>query len=313
MKAIPKRRRGNQVKNLLSGISEDQKNFLYSMENFCCYYFLNPLKPGLRIADTDIPDVSVKVRNPLSDKKLIIEYFFYGSDRKIISHFRVVFPDFLKKTLNEEELDILHSIKESILGALRLTYSPFVTLYPLSLSTTGHIDMIPDFYEVFVVQEFSLEQLKNTTVCAILSPDDFVLFTDSYARYYPLTHRYLSLFKLFDKYAHNNKKKTTDLLVKYLSKYSEDYKKLGISRQNIENFAFSIRDKCAHAVLSNGKRGARAFIRNNMVEIESFMENIMQRAAVDLINDQFKQDVSGVKIHWVAPPGFKENNREGGE
>lgn len=276
------------------------------------YFFLNPIESGLRIADTDIPDMSIEVGNPLSDKKLTVEYFLYPLGEKVISHFRVVFPDITDNELNEKELDVLYSITASVLGALRLAYSPFVTLYPLSFSTTGHIELSLHLPKIHTAQEFSLEHLKNSTICNILSPVDFSLYSDSYGKYYPMTHRYLSLFKIFDKYARNNKKETSELLIKYLSKYVKEYNNLGISRQSIENFAFTVRDKCAHSVVKGGKNGARTFVRKDMAEIESFTDNIMQRAATDLLNDEFlnSSDLSlrRVKLYWSKPSGFNKKD-----
>lgn len=279
------------------------------MSNLYYYILLNPLHIAIRVTDVDVPDESVTVQGLTDRGSIVVEFFLSKSKPGMLSHFRIIFVNHDDEELSDREWEKVHKIKEIVLGALRMTYSSMVTFYPLAPQITKEHDIIFNLPELSISDEFTLEAFKVNLACGFYFQDDFMLLSESYARYYPIMYRYLSLFKIFDRYADNDKKNTKELLKRYLGTYSGQYNKLSLSRSSIENYAMNLRDRCAHSIVGKSNHGSRQHIRSDVIELEKFTDNIMQRATIDLLNDEFEKQKDSsslglVKLHWLKPPGF---------
>jgi len=273
------------------------------MKTCYIYYPLEPILEEYHDDERSIPAARVTVNARGKDFEVAL---FGDETHSRVTFFRITVPNCVEEKIPEEDLPIVQSLKEHMLSVLRITYDNRARIWDLNWWTFIE-EGTPRRTGISVKQlnegKADFNNIRNVFVATHSIRSKLRLLVDARDPHVPLQYQYLSLYKLLE-LEFKSEGVFTPELSRFLDRFQDEYRDLGVSRRLLRNYIHELRDRCAHIVVGKGQVGVTQLSNKDALEVTRFMPLMIRICAIRL-NERYGNLGFSIKGEWV------ETNVEG--
>lgn len=252
-----------------------------------CYYYklFAPTKSDYQFDEFTKPEFEITVENENYPAKLAL---FTENGHPILS--RIILLNLKEEIITKEIDEMVYSLNQHLLSVVRLSGLPDITFFPNPIwyfvaENQPHKNGI-GIEQHFGTNVIDYQLIKRGFVGSINNRVEIRLLIDGLDQHVPLQYRFLSLYKILEKFFKKDGGWDSKELENAFDPFKQQFETIKISNSNLLNFLHDLRDQCAHIKIGKGKRekfGVAHLNYEGASKVEKFLP-IISQVCFDEIN-----------------------------